>query len=231
MTTLMGMSLPNPVLDLAAEVVPEAEDRGRLAFAYAHGPLLAGFGDDAEVRLVCVWDHETVPEDAPTAASHITIAEFDRRVHVVTTGQGWDPADAEPLTTVAQFAYGVLLSDDEGAGTRVRGVVSDFPQALCEISAKTLMQDRDSVPDRFTATDDPWQRAVILIQALYNGYVAWYAANGHYYAGAQRRTEYADHFGLEQEVPRLERVIWDNLAGQDASAAYVAFAERILSDC
>lgn len=222
------MSLPAPVLDLAASVVPDAEDRGRLAFAYAHGALLSGFGTDDELGLVCVWDQTDVPADAPAEATHVTQSWFDSVLSTITAGNGWSEPSGRPLTDVAAFAYGVLLSDDEGAGTAARGTVSEFPGELANRSIQALTEDLATVPKTLESPDG-WVRASTLAGAVYRAYVAWFAASGHYFPGPDRRAEYAAHFGMDPAVVEAEQRLWETLAPVQQRDGYVAFAELVLS--
>lgn len=223
------MSLPAPVLDLAASVVPDAEDRGRLAFAYAHGALLSGFGGSDELGLVCVWDETDIPSDAPSDATHVTQSWFDTLLSTITAGDGWSEPSGRPLTDVAAFAYGVLLSDDEGAGTAARGTVSDFPAALATRSIRSLTEDLNTVPAALD-TSDHWARATTLSAAVYRAYVAWFATNGHYFPGPARRVEYATHFGMDDAVPKTEQRLWETLDPAQLRERYTEFARQILNE-
>lgn len=224
------MSLPEPVLDLAADVVPEAEDHGKLAFAYAHGALLSGFGAEDELGMVCVWDHEEIPVGAPERASHVTQNQFDQMLGSLRTGPGWTDAARIPLSDIAAFAYGVLLADDDGAGTSARGMVGEFPETLAERSAKALLAERDTVAAELAALDDHWARADLLSQAVYRGYVAWFAAAEHYFPGPKRRREYAEHFGMGDEVPQRERQLWESDSSDALRRNYELFVDRILDE-
>ena len=224
------MSLPDPVLDLASDVVPEAEERGRLAFAYAHGPLLSGFGGDDELGLVCVWDHETVPAGAPPGARHLTQHEFNAAVAAVSDGKVWQPDHRVALTDVAGFAYGVLLSDEDGAGTVARGIVSEFPTALAVGSGQRLAVEVGRVGRELAAQPDPWLRADILSTALYHAYVAWFAAHERYFPGIRRRAEYARVFEFDPAVLDCEEALWRADAPEEVAGGYRAMAERILND-
>ncbi|ADD40087.1 hypothetical protein [Stackebrandtia nassauensis] len=224
------MSLPAPVLDLAASVVPDAEDLGKLAFAYAHGAPLSGFGDPDEIGLVCVWDQPEIPAAAPTEATHVTQSWFDGLVTTVTSGEGWSQPPTAALTDIAAFAYGVLLSDDAGAGTAARGTVSEFPTLLATRSAKALTEDLTTVPAALSNDTDPWTRAETLTTALYRAYVAWFAAHGHYFPGPARRHEYATHFGMDEVIPKAEQNLWKTLDPTHQSDRYTEFAQLILND-
>lgn len=223
------MSLPAPVLDLAASVVPDAEDRGRLAFAYAHGALLSGFGHADELGLVCVWDEADIPADAPADATHVTQSWFDTLLTTITSGEGWNEPSGRPLTDVAAFAYGVLLSDDEGAGTAARGTVSDFPAVLASRSVQALTEDLETVPAALD-TGDHWVRATTLSAAVYRAYVAWFAGTGHYFPGPARRAEYAAHFGMDDSVPKAEQRLWETLDPAQLRERYTEFATQILNE-
>ncbi|MGH8791144.1 MAG: hypothetical protein ACRDXX_00660 [Stackebrandtia sp.] len=224
------MSLPAPVLDLAAEVVPDADEHGKLAFAYAHGALLSGFGGDDELGLVCVWAQDEPPEAASTRAVHVTQDQFDAMLGTVVDGAGWADPRGLPLTEIAAFAYGVLLSDDDGAGTAARGAVSEFPAALAAQSARILGEDRRVLAEELETCLDDWVRADTLSHALYRAYVAWFAASEHYFPGPRRRREYAAHFRMDPEVLHLEQSVWQAVNPWDVSSRYVTMAERILRE-
>jgi hypothetical protein len=224
------MSLPTPVLDLAADVVPDAEEQGRLAFAYAHGALVAGFGTAEELGMVCVWDHQDVPDGAPAKATHVTQARFDQLLKTVMAGEGWADPGRTPLTDVADFAYGVLLSDEDGAGTAARGAVSEFPFPLVERSGRVLLTERDLVARELAELDDYWARADLLSKAVHRAYVAWFAAGDHYFPGARRRREYAQHFGMDPQVLELEHRVWQAGPGSELRDGYLAFVDQILAD-
>lgn len=211
-------------------MVPDAEDHGKLAFAYAHGPLLSGFGTDDEIGLVCVWDRDTVPEDAPPRAEHVTQHDFNAALAAVGEGRVWPLTPASPLTGIAGFAYGVLLSDEEGAGTAARGAVSEFPQALAVATGQRLAFDVGTVSAALSEESDRWIRAELLTEALHHAYVAWFAAHERYFPGVRRRGEYARHFGLDLSVLELEDEVWRADSGALAADRYRAMAERILND-
>lgn len=225
------MSLPAPVLDLAAEVVPESESLGKLAFAYVHGAVLTGFGGQDELGMVCVWDEPAAPAEAPREAVHVTQSQFDSMLGVVAAGDGWSDPESLPLGEVAAFAYGVLLSDDDGAGTAARGEVSQFPTALSMRSAAALLEDRHVLPGEIENCTDEWARADALSRAMRRAYVAWFAANGRYFPGPRRRREYAVYFEMDQQVPELEQRVWQAVNPWDVSSRYVELAERILAEC
>lgn len=224
------MSLPVPVLDLASDVVPDAEDHGKLAFAYAHGPLLSGFGGDDELGLVCVWDHETVPEGAPARASHVTQREFDAAVAAVAGGRVWPASAKTPLTEVAAFAYGVLLSDEDGAGTAARGMVGEFPTALATSSGQKLAVEVGRVGQELAEEPDRWLRADMLSTALYHAYVAWFAAHERYFPGVRRRAEYARHFGFDPAVLDVEEALWRADKPGETAERYRALVEMVLNE-
>ncbi|HZE38744.1 MAG TPA: hypothetical protein VE172_08015 [Stackebrandtia sp.] len=224
------MSLPAPVLDLAATVIPDAEGRGDLAFAYAFGAPISGFGRDAEIGLACVWNDPTVPDRAPSDAEHLTQNRFDAMLRELATVDEMSDVAALPLTHIANFAYGVLLSDDAGAGTVARGMVWDFPPALETFAVQVLKTDRAELPARLAAADDPWERADLLSGAVSRAYVAWFAMHERYFPGRPRRREYADHFGFDAAVPNLEAEIWTAADAASARDRYVAFADRVLAD-
>ncbi|HIV59027.1 MAG TPA: hypothetical protein H9902_13830 [Candidatus Stackebrandtia faecavium] len=224
------MSLPTPVLDLAADVVPDAETRGQLSFAYAHGAYLSGIGSAREFGLTCVWDEGHVPDGAPSQAEHVTQADFDQMLKAATTGDGWPESRQLPLTEIAGFAYGILLSDEDGAGTAARGTLSEFPYALAERSGVSVKTDRDDVADELVRDGDPWRRADLLSEAMYRAYVAWFANNGYYFPSVPRRREYAEYFGMNSQVPQAELAIWRCSQAMDFRNAYREFIDLILQD-
>ncbi|HIW61032.1 MAG TPA: hypothetical protein H9881_01110 [Candidatus Stackebrandtia excrementipullorum] len=224
------MSLPTPVLDLASDVVPDAEDQGKLAFAYAYGPLLNGFGGDDELGLVCVWDHDVVPDGVPAKAEHMTQREFDAAVSTVAEGRVWQASERKSLTDVAAFAYGVLLSDDEGAGTAARGTVGDFPVALAQTTGRRLAVEAGRVDRLLVDEPDRWLRADILSTALYGAYVAWFSAHERYFPGARWRAEYARYFEFDVAVLELEDALWRADGPGETADCYRKFTELILND-
>ncbi len=224
------MSLPTPVLDLAADVVPDAEMRGQLSFAYAHGAYLSGIGAVQEFGLTCVWDERHVPDAAPSQADHVTQADFDQMLKTVTTGDGWADPRRLPLADIAGFAYGILLSDEEGAGTAARGTLSEFPYALAERCGTEVKKDRDDVADELVREGDPWRRADLLSNAMYRAYVAWFANNGYYFPSVQRRAEYVQYFGMDAQVPQAELAIWRCTQAIDFRNSYREFMDLILQD-
>lgn len=224
------MSLPEPLLELAADVVPDAESNGRLAFAYAHGALLCGFGTNDELGLTCVWDHQDIPDRAPVRAAHMTQTQFDTMMKSVTTGDGWADPSRLPLADVAGFAYGVLLSDEDGAGTAARGTVGEFPYALADHSVASLAKARGFTADELVRRPDPWARADLLSKSVYRAYVAWFAIHERYFPGARRRAEYAEYFGMDPQIPLLELQIWQATKPAEARSCYLEFVNRILSE-
>lgn len=225
------MPLPEPVLELATTVVPAAEQRGPLAFAYAHGAALAGFGDDNELGMVCVWDQEHVPDPAPAGARHLTQRDFDDLLEQLNIADDFSDPSALRLDEVAEFAYGVLLSDEDGAGAAARGRVWDFPANLVSGSAKVLSDDAQQLPGQLANARDPWDRADLLSAAVYRAYVAWFASHQRYFPGRAYRRDQIIDFGMDTEVCDLELRLWQAADATTVASNYRAFAERVLADC
>ncbi|GAB3994289.1 hypothetical protein GCM10029992_08240 [Glycomyces albus] len=147
------MSLPQAVLRLSNDVLAEMNDDDRLAFAYAHGPALTGFGDDAE--LVCVWEAESVPPEVHGEAVHLTVARFESLLDQLARGEGWrDPGD-EALRVIAAFAEGSLLADDSELGSRARADLTEFPQALADAAREAVELEAEEIAKRLGDAEDP----------------------------------------------------------------------------
>src|SRR5690606_19422799 len=148
------MSLPRAVLTLSTDVLADLNDDERLAFAYAHGPALSAFGDDAD--LVCVWDAETVPDGVDATADHLPVAEFERLLDSLMLGEGWYEPGAEALHVIARFAEGILLADDSELGSKARAEVTEFPQALADASRTAVERETEAIAKRLGEATDPW---------------------------------------------------------------------------
>ncbi|HEU5128237.1 MAG TPA: hypothetical protein VFU12_09630 [Glycomyces sp.] len=210
------MSLPQAVLTLSTDVLADLNDDERLAFAYAHGPALSEFGDDAD--LVCVWDAETVPEGVDDTADHLTVVEFEQLLDSLMLGEGWYEPSAEALHVIARFAEGILLADDSELGSKARAEVTEFPQALADASRTAVEREAEAVAKRLGEASDPWELAETLTGGLHRAYVALFAAAGHFFPGREHRREYVERYMLGEEVPEAEAAVW--------AAAEAAPAER-----
>jgi hypothetical protein len=210
------MSLPNAVLRLSTEVLADINDDERLAFAYAHGSALSGFGEAAE--LVCVWETDTVPAEASTEAVHLTVARFQAHLDALDRGEGWQRPGDEALHVIARFAEGTLLADDSELGSKARAEVTEFPQALADASRETVAEEAESVAARLGQAADPWELAETLTEGLHHAYVALFAAGGHFFPGWEHRAAFVERYLLGDEVPEAEAAVW--------AAAEAPFPER-----
>jgi hypothetical protein len=214
------MSLPNAVLRLSTEVLADINDDERLAFAYAHGPALSGFGEEAE--LVCVWETDTVPADASPEAVHLTVARFQAHLDALGRGEGWRRPGEEALHVIACFAEGTLLADDSELGSRARAEVTEFPQALADASRETVAGEVESLAKRLGDAEDPWELAETLTEGLHRAYVALFAAGGYFFPGRENRKAFVERYVLGDEVPEAEAEVW-----AAAEAPHQERAERL----
>jgi hypothetical protein len=229
------MSLPNSVLRLSTDVLAEINADERLAFAYAYGPALSGFGDEA--ALVCVWEAEVVPPEANEGAAHLTTARFAALLEEVSRGEGWEEPGSEPLRVIARFAEGILLADDSELGSKARADVAAFPEALAVASRERVEAEAEEIAKLLGESDDPWERAELLVAGLHRAYVALFAAGGHFYPGREHRSEYVERYLLGADVPEAERLVWeaanrgDEAARRELPESWRTLAATVLANC
>lgn len=200
------MSLPNAVLRLSTEVLADINDDERLAFAYAHGPALSGFGEEAE--LVCVWETDAVPAEAGIEAVHLTVERFQAHLDALGRGEGWRLPGDEALHVIARFAEGTLLADDSELGSKARAEVTEFPQALAEASREAVAGEVEPIAKRLSDATDPWELAETLTEGLHHAYVALFAAGGYFFPGREHRAEFIERYVLGDEVSEAEAAVW-----------------------
>lgn len=230
-----GMSLPNAVLRLSTDVLADINDDERLAFAYAHGPALSGFGEEAE--LVCVWETETVPEDASGEAVHLTVGRFQALLDALDRGEGWREPGAEALHVIGRFAEGTLLADDSELGSKARAEVTEFPQALADASREAFAGEAESLAKLLGDAEDPWELAEALTGGLHRAYVALFAAGGYFFPGRENRVAFVERYLLGDTIPEAEAAVWE-AAGAPAPEraerlpeAWRALARAVLDNC
>lgn len=223
------MSLPPHIIRASAKLVTTYRGEEGLSFVYAPGLSLPG--GDAE--LVAVWDRQDdLPapfEAGDVPVRHLRQADFLAAVDALESGDGWRPLGA-PISLVAGFAYGVMLSDRTGAGTKARGEVSVFPDVLTDRTNAALAAEAATVTTDIAACTDGWARAHLLDEALHRAYVAWFASHQRYWPGRQRRYDWVRHFGLSEAVAELENGIWRGAGPEEQSALYAGFVDKILAD-
>ncbi|MEV0651129.1 hypothetical protein AB0I28_38335 [Phytomonospora sp. NPDC050363] len=222
------MSLPPHIIRASAKLISAHRGEAGLSFVYAPGLSLPG--GDAE--LVAVWDRDELP--TPPAVGDVPInylreSDFAAAVDALEEGDGWRGLDS-PVKTVAGFAYGVMLSDRSGAGTKARGRVSVFPYLLTDRTEAALSAEAAAVAAELAECTDGWARAHLLDEALHRAYVAWFASHQRYWPGRTRRYEWVEHFGLSAEVAELEHGIWNTSGAAGQAELYAGFVEKILSD-
>ncbi|MDN3241251.1 hypothetical protein [Glycomyces tritici] len=229
------MSLPNAVLRLSTDVLAEINDDERLAFAYAHGPALSGFGEEAE--LVCVWETDTVPADASDEAVHLTVARFQAHMEALDRGEGWRHPGDEALHVIARFAEGTLLADDSELGSQARAEVTEFPQALAIASREAVAGEVETLAKRLGDASDPWELAETLTEGLHHAYVALFAAGGYFFPGHENRAAFVERYLLGDEVPEAEAAVWTAASAplperaEALPAAWRALARTVLDNC
>lgn len=224
-----GMSLPNAVLRLSTDVLADLNDDERLAFAYAHGPALSGFGEDAE--LVCVWETAEVPEDATGEAAHLTVARFQELLDALGRGEGWEHPSSEALKVIGAFAEGTLLADDSELGSKARAEVTEFPQALADASRETVAAEAETLATRLAESTDPWATAETLTSGLHRAYVALFAAAGYFFPGHPNRADFVARYLLGDEVPEAETAVWTAVGTDTLPEAWRTFAKTVLDNC
>lgn len=159
---------------LVRSVIPAYESIGSLAFVYAHGSLIEGLADDADLDLVLVWDES--PPQAPAALS-LSIADpepeaiaFDQpnfRVdrffvrgqqidakHVTVGGvDAWREAvergggmSGYPMPAIAihGLTSGVVLRDPRGVGSTYQASLAVLPEAFRAAAAQRAVSSADS---------------------------------------------------------------------------------------
>ncbi|GAA1660502.1 hypothetical protein GCM10009830_01950 [Glycomyces endophyticus] len=227
------MSLPNAVLRLSTDVLADINDDERLAFAYAHGPALSGFGEEAE--LVCVWETTDVPEDAGDDAVHLTVTRFQELLEQLDRGEGWRLPDSEALRVIGAFAEGTLLADDSELGSKARADVTEFPQALADASRDAVAAEADALAERLGAAADPWDLAETLTAGLHRAYVALFAAGGYFFPGHANRADFVARYLLGDEVPEAEAAVWAAVRSEhraeELPQAWRALAKTVLDNC
>jgi hypothetical protein len=230
-----GMSLPQAVLRLSTDVLADINDDERLAFAFAHGPALSGFGEDAE--LVCVWETEVVPADASAEATHLTVERFQDHLDALGHGRGWQRPGDEALHVIACFAEGTLLADDSELGSKARAEVTEFPQALADASREAVAGEVESLAKRLGDAEDPWELAEALTEGLHRAYVALFAAGGYFFPGRENRAAFVERYLLGDEVPEAEAAVWAAAEAplperaEALPAAWRALARTVLDNC
>ena len=229
------MSLPQAVLGLSNGVLAEMNDDERLAFAYAHGPAVEGFGEGAE--LVCVWEAESVPEDVHSAAAHLTVARFESLLDQLSRGEGWREPSDEALRVIAAFSEGTLLADDSERGSRARAELTEFPQALADASREAVEGEVEEIAKRLGDAEDPWDLADALTGGLHRAYVALFAASGYLFPGREHRHAFVGRYLLGEEVTAAEAALWEAAAAplpdraQHLPAAWRTFIQAVLDNC
>lgn len=217
------MSLPPRLIRASARLATAHKP----AFVFAPGLSLPG-GDE---RLVCVWDDEpadlTAVGDVPV--EHMTLEKFTTDLDRIENGDGWTGLNG-PIRRVADFAYGVMLSDRSGAGTRARGAVSLFPWRLTDASRAALAAEAPGVTNELSSCTDGWQRAHLLDAALHRAYVAWFATHQRFWPGRERRYAWVSHFELPETVADFERGIWDTSGALGQAELYASFVGRVLAE-
>ncbi|MQM27450.1 hypothetical protein [Glycomyces albidus] len=227
------MSLPNAVLRLSTDVLADINDDERLAFAYAHGPALSGFGEEAE--LVCVWETAEAPADASAEATHLTVARFQDLLDQLGRGEGWrTPAD-EALRVIGAFSEGTLLADDSELGSKARAEVTEFPQALADASRETVAAETETLAKRLGDATDPWELAETLTNGLHRAYVALFAAGGYFFPGRDHRADFVARYLLGDEVPEAEAAVWTAARSENRTEelpeAWRNLAKVVLDNC
>ncbi|MEU6857731.1 hypothetical protein AB0B28_02460 [Glycomyces sp. NPDC046736] len=229
------MSLPNAILRLTTDVLADINDDERLAFAYAHGPALSGFGEDAE--LVCVWETDAVPDEASAEATNLTVARFQSLLETLENGEGWREPGDEPLRVISRFAEGILLADDSELGSRARAEVTEFPQALADAARDAVAAESEAIAKRLSDTEDPWELAETLTSGLHRAYVAFFAAAGHFFPGREHRAASVERYLLEAEVLEAETAVWAAAAimhperAERLPEAWRDFTRTVLDNC
>jgi hypothetical protein len=227
-----GMSLPNAVLRLSTDVLADINDDERLAFAYAQGPALSGFGEEAE--LVCVWETNEIPEDASDEAVHLTVAKFQELLAELNRGEGWRYPHSEPLRVIGAFAEGTLLADDSELGSKARAEVTAFPQALADASRHALEAEIDPVAARLRAAADHWEIAETLITGVHRAYVALFAAADYFFPGREHRAAFVDRYLLGSDVLDAELALWTAAEAPDRAErlpdAWRTFTRTVLDN-
>ncbi|MCD0442374.1 hypothetical protein LO763_01875 [Glycomyces sp. A-F 0318] len=229
------MSLPNAVLRLSTDVLVDINDDERLAFAYAHGPALSGFGEEAE--LVCVWEADAVPDEASGEAVHLTVGRFQALLEALGRGEGWREPGDEALHVIARFAEGTLLADDSELGSKARAEVTEFPQALADASREAVAAEAESLAKRLGDAIDPWELAETLTGGLHRAYVALFAASGYFFPGYEHRVAFVERYLLGDEIPSAEAAVWvaaESPAQERAERlpeAWRALARTVLDNC
>ncbi|GIG64033.1 hypothetical protein [Phytomonospora endophytica] len=221
------MSLPPHIIRASAALISAHRGEKGLSFVYSPGLSLAG----GEAELVAVWDREELPSrtggDVPVG--HLRESDFAAAVDALEDGEGWRELDA-PVKLVAGFAYGVMLSDRSGVGTKTRGRVSVFPYLLTDRSEAALSAEAGSVAAELAECADGWARAHLLDEALHRAYVAWFASHQRFWPGRTRRYEWVRHFGLSEDVADLEHGIWNTSGAAGQAELYAGFVDKILAD-
>ncbi|RRR99423.1 hypothetical protein [Glycomyces terrestris] len=227
------MSLPNAVLRLSTDVLADINDDERLAFAYAHGPALSGFGEEAE--LVCVWETAEVPAEASPEATHLTVARFQDLLAQLDRGEGWEHPSSEALRVIGAFSEGTLLADDSELGSKARAEVTEFPQALADASREAVAAEADDLAKRLGDAADPWDLAETLTTGLHRAYVALFAAGGYFFPGRDNRADFVARYLLGDEVPEAEAAVWaaarSEHRSEDLPEAWRHLAKVVLDNC
>lgn len=221
------MSLPPHIIRASAKLMSAHRGEKGLSFVYSPGLSLPG----GEAELVAVWDREELPEDVPgdVPVRHLRESDFTGAVDALDDGEGWRELDA-PVKLVAGFAYGVMLSDRSGAGTKTRGRVSVFPYLLTDRTEAALSAEASSVAAELAECADGWDRAHLLDAALHRAYVAWFASHQRFWPGRKRRYDWVRHFGLSEAIADLEHGIWDASGPAGQAELYAGFVDKILAD-
>lgn len=143
---------------------------------------------------------------------HVPRSIFDGWLSSIGTGGGWEHrAYPQPLAAVAGFAYGVLLADIGGEGTRAREAVNAFPQALVDRSREHVAAHLPSYADVLAgcaARGDGWLFHEILGDALRPVLVAWFSAHHRYLPFHKRLHHWIARFALDPAIADLERRLW-----------------------
>jgi len=166
--------------------------------------------------------------------AHYTRATFESWCREVDRGDGWqNDAWPLPLHSVAGFVYGTVLADTDGSATRIREAIRIPSPRLAAKAVATLTQELDGYASELQACvrrDDAWLLHHLAGRLMKHGYIAWFAAEGHYCPFPKHLLRWIRHLGLERHASQLEEQVWASTTLADRVAAVVAFASRVAND-
>jgi hypothetical protein len=158
---------------------------------------------------------------------------FDSWCEMVRGGEGWRGREWPlPLHSIAGFAYGMLLADDNGEAAAIRDRISVPSAKLRNNTHEALVGELPEYRKALNSSahrGEGWLFHELTVGLVKHAYASWFAAEGYYLPFPKHLDRWITRLDLDRELARREQLMWRTADLIERQQAILEFVEGVVA--